>query len=504
MLDCPSFTRTVDVLELVCETVGFDRKDALATQLAFRECSHACADAVSGAIRRLSAANAREERETAASASGKMGPALAHDRTSARLCVVSQRYGAITHWLRDIPDIVLSSHSLEDDMETARDYVPRVRSAAMRGWRAIHGFYPVRELFSRGSCLESLHFTDCNFVSSTFPSAPATLRTLRLSHCHGLRCGALSVIAKACPQVEHFSFSDDTYWGMNDSAPIIEALRHWPHLTRVDVDAKFWTDSMLLAIAEHCPRLRYLEVPERPIVRWHRYGGIDCDWLYSRDPGAVVRVAHGCPELRHVALSGSAASAEAIEAIVSLCPRLRDLELYAVNLTDQTANVMARHSPALQRLTLLYPEELSTQSIVTLLEGCSRLRHLDLTGAMLTREAMAAICRHRSRLETVCLAKTVCATTYEEILVAIGAPQRRTPRRNFTSAMDAFFAAAVSAARIGDHDETDNTNTVDFLCRAVSTFRASMKQLPAQAHSDDARPARSGSGFGGPLLACPR
>jgi len=348
----PAFTTTVDVLELVCDLVGFEDDDC-ATLMAFRACSSHCAAAVNNALRWPRDA---EEMIDDVSALG----------VAARLCVVSQRHGAHPYWLRDIPATLFAgSPDRASDLQTVLQHVPQPTSLEFDLW----AFQLVPQsclahVRSASAKLTSLRMKQCNetdlFFSSCLSPGMLGLQCLELVNCW-VRDGdaVLAEIAPRCPQLRHLELCDVP---IRDRG-ITAVARHCQMLRRLDVrKCRAVADESVAMIATHCPQLEHLDARETNVT-----------------DESISLLAQQCTMLKYLCLSETTVSDSSVSLIARHCPDLEHLSLSDTQVTDASLSLVAQRCVNLRHLDVERVSQVTDASILEVVNRCSTLTHLELS-----------------------------------------------------------------------------------------------------------------------------
>eukprot|EP00672_Neobodo_designis_P009182 CAMPEP_0174878772 /NCGR_PEP_ID=MMETSP1114-20130205/82927_1 /TAXON_ID=312471 /ORGANISM="Neobodo designis, Strain CCAP 1951/1" /LENGTH=393 /DNA_ID=CAMNT_0016114161 /DNA_START=41 /DNA_END=1219 /DNA_ORIENTATION=+ len=367
----PAFNRTVDVLELVCEAVGYENALAL---LALRACSHAWADAVSGVMHR-------------GSVEAEMSPTVARMCMAARLCVVSQHYGAVQGWLTVVPATVLQNEDPDrfvDDVRVLMRIVPRPT--------ALH--------------FDNYEASVCEDVAALLTaSAAATLTSIRATNTI-VSCRAAAVLARM-PALRSLTFTGgDTV----SDYTLLEIARGCPQLEHLDVSHTYGTvtNRGVTAIAQHCQQLRYLDV---------RFTGSDVT------DAAVAAVARHCPLLEHlrVAFTSGSVTDASLTVVAAFCPNLRFLDASNTSISDVAIEAIARQCPELAHLEVPHSTgRVTNASICCVADCCPALQFLDIANTRVTADAVRAVAQRCTKLRHLDMSMT-CDGSADVALAALAA-----------------------------------------------------------------------------------
>jgi len=413
----PTFSRTVDVLELVCEAVGCS--DKVATLLALRACSGAWAEAVSGVMHRVFVL-AFDERNAAHDFA--MAPVVASKPAAARLCVVSQPYGAVRHWLRRIPSSVLRAchpRRMAADCKMALAHV-RAPSALHfhRNCSAVSDEVAVAIASGSGGAIELLRFDDTTLTATAAAifAGMASLTKVAVNGLQTLADDALIALARGCQGLRHLDVKRTAV----SSDAFVAAAPHMPLLTHLDVSStSHVADGAICAIAAHCPQLETLNVSDTSgritdrgisalAEQSVRLTSLNVEQTRGRVTNAsVIAVAQRCPQLRHlnVSTTGGAVGDAALEAVARHCPLLESLNVsLASGVTDAGVVAIARSCPGLTEIDMsAIGSGLTAASLVALAVHCEHLRTLDvtLTRRCVTEESLGVMEQHCRNLVRV-------------------------------------------------------------------------------------------------------
>jgi F-box/leucine-rich repeat protein 2/20 len=183
------------------------------------------------------------------------------------------------------------------------------------------------------------------FVQQVLKVSPA-LTSLTLSDVC-LSDTTLALCAQHCPLLEELGVVSEGN-GVT-SAGIMQLLKPGNKLRRIRLSGcSDLGDEVILAFAEHCPRLRVLVCPDL---------GLTDD--------AVLQLAQGCPELLLVDLKGTSVGDAGVTALATHCSGLQYLNLTACsNVTMLGVRALAEQCRNLT--TLFLPSRFQTESLPAL------------------------------------------------------------------------------------------------------------------------------------------
>ncbi|KAJ4302008.1 SCF ubiquitin ligase complex subunit [Collariella sp. IMI 366227] len=224
---------------------------------------------------------------------------------------------------------------------------------------------PVTALFTKGKALRELRLASCELIDdSAFLSLPSGrtydhLRILDLSSCTRLSDRAVAKIVEVAPRLRNLvlqkcrNLTDAAVYAISKLSKNLHFL-HLGHCGNI-------TDDAVKHLVANCNRIRYID--------------LGCCTNLTDD--SVIKLA-ALPKLKRIGLVKCASITDA--SVVALAnanrrPRMRK---------DPFGNiVIAEYSTAhscLERVHLSYCTNLTTDSIIKLLNSCPRLTHLSLTG----------------------------------------------------------------------------------------------------------------------------
>jgi F-box/leucine-rich repeat protein 2/20 len=212
--------------------------------------------------------------------------------------------------------------------------------------------------------------------------------------CDGVAC----IIASSCPRVSAVDFTshsdpDVVYNGITDVG-VVALAEHCPLLKYVDFRQGSQSDASLVALADHCSRLTSLAVGGAFGVG---FGGISI-------VGVRSIMEHRGPQLTAVCFNECAnLNDEMVVAMAENCPRLILVSLRASRTTDAGLIALAQHCSGLRSVDLSYCQDIADDGVVVLAQRCSHLTDINVCGcAELTDVAVATLatrCRHMIRID---------------------------------------------------------------------------------------------------------
>jgi hypothetical protein len=227
-------------------------------------------------------------------------------------------------------------HITDDSVRAVLEGCPKLRNTDLFESRLVSD--ELRAELARRCDLTEVTFSAWDFMSNSL--AHEVLRVcpnlveLNCADCAWLRDTTLAAAAQHCPLITTVAF-EGCFFITNGGIRVLASgltnqlrvvtLRDCPHLK----------SGALQAIAEHCPLLEK----------------ITC--LLNVSDAAVVRLAEGCPELRHVCLEHTEVGDAGVIALTTHCPKLNALYLY--------------NCP-----------NITMQGVQSAIAGCLHLRHLGL------------------------------------------------------------------------------------------------------------------------------
>ncbi|PKC09963.1 RNI-like protein [Rhizophagus irregularis] len=213
-----------------------------------------------------------------------------------------------------------------------------------------------------------------------------SLRCIRLSSCDGVTDDSLELIVKTYPHLLSLDLG-------GDSCPISDAgikslTQSCTELQAIDLDnCEYITDKSIEYIANSCPNLKKLgliccnTITENAIVALLRC----CTQIETLlipecnvSDKTISVITESCPQLRALDVCSKILTDEPVIALIESCRKVEDLVLHYRNMTTSVINTIAQNCPVLRLLDVECDQELSVDSIGTLLRGCTIRGHLAL------------------------------------------------------------------------------------------------------------------------------
>jgi len=175
------------------------------------------------------------------------------------------------------------------------------------------------------------------------------LRTLKLS-CTGepITDRAISEVASHCPMLECLFLPRNDFV---TSGSIKAIARNCPMLRELylSVLRDRETDEVLLAVAQHCPKLQYLNVAHTGV-----------------SDTSVIVLAQRCPLLRHLVVADvrGGVTDEGVHAVALNCPRLQYLDISGAAVTEASLVQLALRCPDLRSVSVYSTEGAVTKNVV--------------------------------------------------------------------------------------------------------------------------------------------
>ena len=179
-------------------------------------------------------------------------------------------------------------------------------------------------------------------------------------------------------------------------------------------------------LAHHCHKLRYLAL-DITFSSFSSDGNIALDYGVMSE--AIEAVATGCPELRHLDLSGNDISDAAIKSVVLACPQLECLHLLACDITGEALWAVALVQRChwwswLKELNVACNPDVSNPAIQAVAEACPQLQLLNMNHCLnLSDEAIVSVAWCCPELKELYVSALHSLTDVAIQAVAQGCPQ---------------------------------------------------------------------------------
>jgi len=305
----------------------------------------------------------------AANATGAQEPAPAHSldsasRSTARLCVASQRYGTATRWLKNIPGNVLccSESRIMKELRIVLECVPRPTSIRFQHDSNVELPCAVFEALADeevGSELKGITVRNVTLPDAAMPLL-ATLTALPTNM-------GLKLVATPCLTRLLLGRSQCvTDNGLIAVAGQLTALRE------LVISNTKLGNKALMAVAKKCPLLQDLDVSGTSRVS---------------DP-AIKVVAQHCPQLRtlNVSNTGGRVTDGSIGVVGCSCPKMAKLNVAKTSgwVTDASIPSFGLHCPDLEHIDVSGNNGSIQVSLPELVQRCERLRSLKMGDDLMT------------------------------------------------------------------------------------------------------------------------
>jgi hypothetical protein len=258
---------------------------------------------------------------------------------------------SLTNLLQHCPNVLAVvgyRTQLVDDsvLETLADGIPRLHVVQLKGCPVTdEGFVTVSKIWS----LTSLSVSDCEGVTDT-----------------GFRS-----IAEASPNLNRVHIESD------------ESL--WDDLT----------DATLVALGEHCHRLRSVSI----------------DALNITGTG-LMHLAKGCPLLEELRLKGCPDSGDGVVAVARSCPFLRVVTIADTDVPAEAVLAMAERCPLLEKVKLT-GDQVGGDEVAVLVARCEKLTHLDVSETAITVHGVRAAALQCTALKFLVISNSHKVDPYE-------------------------------------------------------------------------------------------
>ncbi|DBA02156.1 TPA: hypothetical protein N0F65_004791, partial [Lagenidium giganteum] len=321
------------------------------------------------------------------------------------------------------------------------------RSLIMNGAEAItdRGLNAIADNVPTLEVLEMAHAHRITDIGLRVLAAHCPLLTrLNISGCTRIRGAGLGALGDHCRRLTDLSIADCPHineWVLLRCFYGFTLLEHL-NLSRCDQV----TDTLLKTLANQCPQIRTLLLGECTLVsdsgivyvaqKCHQLEKIALNRSVSSErvtDTACVALGEHCPKLRDVNLSGCNFLTDAgIKWIADGCPELQVLDVSSVfHLTDASMRALSEACPVLKQLRIPNVKNVSDVGLRFLATGCSKLESLQCSNLYLVSdgsnrdfglEGLQAIAKGCKQLRELNL--TGCFQVVERALVALGASCR--------------------------------------------------------------------------------
>ncbi|POG72721.1 hypothetical protein GLOIN_2v1773361 [Rhizophagus irregularis DAOM 181602=DAOM 197198] len=201
-------------------------------------------------------------------------------------------------------------------------------------------------------------------TAALFTSYGIASLKLLISACHSLRVLAISdivddelvkIITISCPSLRCIRLSSCD--GVTDDSLELIA-KTYPHLLSLDLggDSCPISDAGIKSLTQSCTE-------HKPLI------SITAKCNVSDKTMSVIT--ESCPQLRALDVCSKILTDEPVIALIESCRKVEDLVLHYRNMTTSVINTIAQNCPVLRLLDVECDQELSVDSIGTLLRGCT-------------------------------------------------------------------------------------------------------------------------------------
>ncbi|KAG0227021.1 hypothetical protein B0O80DRAFT_63378 [Mortierella sp. GBAus27b] len=168
----------------------------------------------------------------------------------------------------------------------------------------------------------------------------------------------MTTLLVACPNIRMIA-------GHRFSGEILKAIANsQPQLKRIDCTHPTFDDNDLIAFVEKFPNLAQL------CVSMHQ----------DLSTKALVAIAQNCHKIEHLGFHFCLGlQSLGFQAIFSVSPRLRILDLGPSDVRDPDIALVAAQCPLLETLKLPFCSNITHQSILAIVQSCRHLKHLDIS-----------------------------------------------------------------------------------------------------------------------------
>ena len=228
-------------------------------------------------------------------------------------------------------------------------------------------------------------------------TACTNLRSIVLNNLWQLRDASIQAIVQSCPLL--VDVRCESCVGLTDAS--LQALAGLVHIRRVDLggsprltdagvldlvtsprgsqleslvlfDSYKFSDAVLRALGQHCPRLERASFGDR-----EGFHGSDTPYLFTDD--GVRALAEGCVALRHIELRQHLKVGDAgVAALATHCPRLEQVDLTDSRITDAGLALLLE-GRALKKLSLYGCESVTDGGLKAIVRHGRSLTHLDIS-----------------------------------------------------------------------------------------------------------------------------
>mmetsp|Transcript_13280 Transcript_13280/g.35591 ORF Transcript_13280/g.35591 Transcript_13280/m.35591 type:complete len:375 (-) Transcript_13280:69-1193(-) len=216
----------------------------------------------------------------------------------------------------------------------------------------------------------------------------------------------ITALVQTNPNLHELTFQAWTAWAVDPFLQVLATNHEIANLHVLEVSGCDMADAGLTVVAQHCPRLRHLNV-----MRCAKISDLGLEAFVLHCPGLqYLDASHETEE--DVCTEGACArhyfparmkniTNAGLEALAN-CHRLQHLNVSCCVITDAGLKVVAQHCPRLQHVNMSCCLGITEASLEALARHCPEVRHLnvDYINEHITDESLeAAITQHRPALQ---------------------------------------------------------------------------------------------------------
>mmetsp|Transcript_11464 Transcript_11464/g.35032 ORF Transcript_11464/g.35032 Transcript_11464/m.35032 type:complete len:406 (+) Transcript_11464:359-1576(+) len=301
---------------------------------------------------------------------------------------------SIFKYLKQFPDLVRVLRVCKRWREVGRD--PRLwNTLSFENFEHVSD-KAVQRIFSQGETmrsLKSLSLAKCHRISEgtikqiTRSSCVNSLERINLSWCSGASSKSVRELSRF-PGLKEVRLAHCRYF-LTYSAQFLALCS--PQLEVLDLNCcKGIRTGMILCIADHCPKLKHLNIANSRYVtdcaicylvgKCSELEVLDLSWCTRINGKSLGAIAEKLPKLRKLGLSETQATNSGLLKVVRSCTNLEELLLARCSIGDLGAAIIARHCKnSLKTLNLASCEDLSDTAVRVLISKCKALTTLDVS-----------------------------------------------------------------------------------------------------------------------------
>eukprot|EP00899_Mesostigma_viride_P025272 jgi/Mesvir1/592/Mv02033-RA.1 len=300
------------------------------------------------------------------------------------------------------------------------DLTPGISDAAIRlgpdSCRELHSLTMDSDKFTdailsafavRCSALRHLRFDDVGPSDAgvtAFAASCPLLEELHIVYADFVTDVGVLAVAHNCPQLHTLHLSIGGGRGTVTDASLVELVRQCPCLWDLKLSSSYAGNRTFLAIAQHCPGLRSLDMSGFPVsvenervpTPYDRMQLREWENVCVKDDG-LAAVLQNCLQLEVLRLRGWDRLTDAgLTMVGDSCRRLRKLDVSGLRggFTDQGLAAMAPNLGALEVLRASSCDAVTDVSLVALARHCPRLKDVDVSFCEVGDEGITALVRH--------------------------------------------------------------------------------------------------------------